>query len=162
LTLKFTGTGIHASQNILTVTATAVPVGPFAGTAGTYGNAAATLAPPPFGASAISILGNDPNIPVSDQTLITYTSDLGTNFNGNPADYLSGPDTARSYSLSITLEQGLSQSLTNFPFSFDDVIGQLSGNFRFTPSVPEPGSVAMLIGIGMSGGLLGLRRMRRR
>jgi hypothetical protein len=93
--------------------------------------------------------------------LISFLSTLngGQNLNGNPPGYPGA--NARDWVIGLSgVDTGFSVDAGTGNFnSFSAVI---SGNGDFTPTVPEPGTVSMVIGIGLSGGLLARRRMRRR
>jgi hypothetical protein len=140
--------GVSAGTTLLTMSATP---GPVAG--GFYGNA-------PQGSTSISIIGADASTGAS----IVYGTGVpfAQNLNMNPAGY-PGVN-ARDYSISLT-------SLTT-PFATDadlqdyvDHSASIAGVFGYQqapPLIPEPGAVAMLVCIGVSGSLFGLRLRRRK
>jgi hypothetical protein len=145
-------TGPNTGKTILSMTA--LPFNP-GGNGGFYG---------PAGSSASSMLGVDNgNSLGANGVQIVFHSDLVSDalLNGNPADYPITPDVARVYSLSMSMVSPL--TIDGSTINFLSNIGEISGNYRFFPvEVPEPGTVAMLIGLGTSGSLLGLRRLRRK
>lgn len=90
---------------------------------------------------------------------ITYTSSLngGQPLNTNPPGY--PLVTARDYQI------GLSGVATGFSVggngNYNSFVAQITGSGNFTSSVPEPGALATLMGIGVSGSLFTFRLRRR-
>jgi hypothetical protein len=145
-TITFTTTqvqnGVGIGQTLLSMDATGALQGGFLGGV--------------IGTTSIGVQGSDQGPPTPT---VTYSSTVVSGLNNNPPGY--PPDSARDYSLSLT-------SLTN-PLNLDtdtedfqDFHASISGVFGFTPNVPEPGTVAMLIGLGCSSSLLAVRRLRRK
>jgi|SwirhisoilCB1_FD_contig_121_399396_length_854_multi_11_in_0_out_0_1 hypothetical protein len=157
-TLQFTATGAGAwgpaGTDLLDMTASGL------------------MEPINFGGQLGGLLGStSPTITGSDASggnMTVYSTNTSgatsADLNHNPAGYPT--TTARDYSISLTsLEPnppGL--SVAGSGLSYNSFSTSISGVFGFTPTtaVPEPGTVAMLIGLGTSGSLLGLRRLRRR
>ncbi len=145
-TITFTTTqvqnGVGVGQTLLKMDATGIFQGGFLGGV--------------LGTTSIGIQGADQG---GFTPSITYSSTVIGGLNTNPPGY--PPASARDYSLSLT-------SLTN-PLApdtdgmdFQNFNASISGVFGFSPNVPEPGTVAMLIGLGCSSSLLAVRRLRRR
>jgi hypothetical protein len=137
--------GVGAGTLLLSMTATAGPV-----SGGFYGNA-------PPGSTSISIIGADN----STGAFITYGTAVpgAGNLNGNPFGY---PFVnARDYSISLTsLTAGL--AIDGDLADYVSHSASISGVFGYQQAVPEPGAVAMLIGVGVGGSLFGLRLRRRK
>jgi hypothetical protein len=147
-TITFTTTqaqhGVGIGQTLLQMDATGLFQGGFLGGAG--------------GSTSIGIQGSDQGAPGGP--LINYSSTVVSGLNNNPPGY--PPASARDYSLSLT---SLTNPLTVDPVDladFESFNASISGVFGFTPNVPEPGTVAMLIGLGCSSSLLAVRRLRRK
>ena len=87
---------------------------------------------------------------------ITYSSDATSqNLNGNPPGYPG--NVARDWSISLSgVTTGFALGTNGRYETFDAVI---SGNGNY--SVPEPGSMAMLVGVGVMGSVVAFRRRRR-
>jgi hypothetical protein len=147
-TITFTTTavqnGVGIGQTLLSMDATGALQGGFLGGV--------------IGTTSIGVQGSDQGPPTPT---VTYSSTVVSGLNNNPPGY--PPDSARDYSLSLT-------SLTN-PLNLDtdtedfqNFNASISGVFGFTPAaaIPEPGTVAMLIGLGCSSSLLAVRRLRRK
>jgi len=148
-TISFTTTaaqnGVGIGQTLLSMDAT-----------GSFVNGPGGFLGGIIGSTSVGVQGSDQGPPTP---MVTYSSTVVTGLNNNPPGY---PGTsARDYSLSLT-------SLTN-PLNLDtdaqdfqNFNASISGVFGFTTNVPEPGTVAMLIGLGCSSSLLAVRRLRRR
>lgn len=89
-------------------------------------------------------------------TKIEYHSDFASDAVLNSGPY-------RDYSLSFTSlsDTPLAESIASGVNDFQSFNMSGSGVFGYTPTVPEPGSVALLVGAGISGSLFGLRLRRR-
>lgn len=114
-----------------------------------------------LGADSASIVGSDS---LATPNRIVYSSDFATmDLNANPPDYATNP--ARGYSIALVAIQSLP---TNTGLDVEDAaaldykhfVATLAGDFSFTPTVPEPGALAMFMGLGISGSLFVLRRRR--
>lgn len=151
-TITFTTTqvqnGVGVGQTLLKMVATGV-FAPFPPGGGSLGGL--------LGSTSIGIQGSDQGPPAP---LIMYSSTVVSGLNQNPPGY--GPGTAaRDYSLSLTsLTTPLAIDTTDFQ-DYQSFHASISGVFGFT-GVPEPGTVAMLIGLGCSSSLLAVRRLRRK
>jgi hypothetical protein len=149
-TITFTTTqaqhGVGIGQTLLQMDAVGVVTGGFLGGI--------------LDTTSIGIQGTDAGDPGGP--LITYSSTVVSGLNQNPSGYGPPPPTpaARDYSLSLTSLVPPLTIDTDFA-DFQDFHASISGVFGFT-GVPEPGTVAMLIGLGCSSSPLAVRRLRRK
>lgn len=97
----------------------------------------------------------------SGLTSIVYSSDLAASvlLNQNPPGYPAVP--ARGYGIGLSAVEpplGIETGNTDW-LGFS---AQFAGDMSFTPAVPEPGALATLIGLGVTGSLFGFKLRRRR